>query len=207
MDPAASGALPEPPRPRRYALHVGEGAGYRLVWRLADEGVTVTDDGLEWTAHGISRSQAFSDIASIRLETGQMPRSGEFATCTVAFRRGITLVVNTLNDWGTPDDDRIDPYRSFVEDFHARLSPEDRRRIRFLAGNPVGRYRFAVFAAVLAGAFFVVLPLGLAIVTGEGKALLITLTGAFFVYPVIRTVRRNEPRSYNPDRLDDDLFP
>ena len=192
--------------PQHYDLHHREGS-QRVFWRYRDDGVTVKPEGLEWKAEGVRRTEPFSDIAAIRLETGSIPRSGYFATCTISFRSGDSLVVNSLDGRGMPDDDRIAPYMAFVRDLHARLGPEDRQRIRFLAGNTKGRYRFGMVAAVLAGAFFVVLPLVLLAITGESKALFLTLTGAFFVYPVIRTVRKNEPRSYAPDRLTDDLFP
>ena len=158
-------------------------------------------------ADGIRRKLAYTEIVEIRLQTGHIPRSGDFGACAIKFRNGVLLTVNSLNSWGTPDDERVDPYITFVEDLHARLGQEDRGRIRFLAGNTDGRYRFGVFAAVLAGAFFVVLPLVLVFVTGESEALFLTLAGVFFVYPVIRVIRKNEPRSYNPQRLDDDLFP
>jgi len=192
--------------PRRYDLH-HRGGSQRVIWRYRDEGVTVTSNGLEWTAGGVRWAEPFADIVAIRLETGSIPRSGYFATCTVGFRNGVSLVVNSLDDRGLPDHDRVAPYVAFVQDLHARLGPEDRQRIRFLAGNTEGRYRFGIVATVLAGAFFVVLPLVLLAVTGESKALFLTLSGVVFVYPVIRTVRRNEPRSYAPERLTEDLFP
>ena len=192
--------------PQRYDLCHREGPR-RVFWRYRDAGVTVTPNGLEWTTEGARRTKPFSDIVVIRLETGSIPRSGYFAICTITFRIGAPLVVNSLNDRGLPDGDRIALYRAFVRDLHARLGPEDRQRIRFLAGDTPGRYQLGMVAAVLAGAFFVVLPLVLLAITGESKALFLTLTGAFFVYPVIRTVRKNEPRSYAPDRLTEDLFP
>ncbi|SDB08205.1 hypothetical protein [Bauldia litoralis] len=204
---AVSGTPADAPLPpEHHALHLREGAA-RFAWRLRDEGVTLTASGLEWTADGIRRNLAYTEIVEIRLQTGHIPRSGDFGACAIKFRNGVLLTVNSLNSWGTPDDERVGPYIVFVEDLHARLGQEDRGRIRFLAGNTDGRYRFGVFAAVLAGAFFVVLPLVLVFVTGEGEALFLTLAGVFFVYPVIRVIRKNEPRSYNPQRLDDDLFP
>jgi len=159
------------------------------------------------TSDGLERTMPFADIDAIRLETGSIPRSGYFGTCTITFCSGDSLVVNSLNKRGSPDDDRIAPYMAFVRDLHVRLGAEDRQRIRFLAGNTQGRHRFGMVAAVLAGAVFVVLPLVLLAITGESKALFLTLTGAFFAYPVIRTVRRNEPRNYAPDHLTEDLFP
>lgn len=205
MESFASATSPAPPA--YYALFLREGSSYRFVWKMRNEGVALTPTGLEWTVDGIHRNLSFVEISRIHLRTAQVPRSGEFGVCSVLFRNGIELVVSTLNSWGTPDEGRIEPYISFVRDLHARLSEEDRRRIRFVAGNSEARHRFGVVIAVIAGAFFVLLPLGLAVVTGESKALFLTLAGGFLVFPVVRSLRKNEPRSYNPDRLDDDLFP
>jgi hypothetical protein len=59
----------------------------------------------------------------------------------------------------------------------------------------------------IGGAFFIVLPLVLLVITGEIETLFITLAGVAFIIPAFRTMRKNEPRTYNPDRLDEDLFP
>lgn len=198
---------PEEPPTRRYDLVVREGANTGLVWRYRDEGVRLTATGLEWTADGTDRVKPFADIYSIRLQTGHIPRSGGFGACQIAFRNGLTLNVNSLSSWGTPDDDRRTPYIDFVHDLHQRLSAVDRKRIHFLAGVTEGRQMMAWIAVVVGGLFFVALPLVLLIVTGETKALFITLAGAFFIYPVLRATKKNEPRNYLPDRVDEDLFP
>ncbi|MCB1488774.1 MAG: hypothetical protein KDJ88_15130 [Bauldia sp.] len=205
METSAPGPSPAPPA--RYDLFFREGSSYRFVWRMRNEGVALTATGLEWTVDGIHRDLPLAEISRIHLRTAQVPRSGEFGVCSVFFRNGIELVVSTVNSWGTPDESRIEPYVAFVRDLHARLSEEDRGRIRFVAGNSDSRHRFGMVIAVIAGAFFVLLPLGLAIVTGESKALFLTLTGGFLVFPVVRSLRKNEPRSYDPRSLDDDLFP
>ena len=201
--PSAPTATP----PAHYALFIREGSSYRFVWRMRDEGVTLNPTGLEWMVDGIRRNPSLAEISRIHLRTAHVPRSGEFGVCSIRFRNGIELVVTSLNGWGSPDEDRIEPYDAFVRDLHARLSGEDRGRIRFVAGNSEARQRFGIVMAVIAGAFFVLLPLGLAVVTGESEALFLTLAGALFVIPVVTTLRRNDPRSYDPESLDDALFP
>lgn len=201
-------ASPDEPRveSRRYALH-HRSHQRRLVWRFRDEGVVLTPTGIEWRADGIARSLPYAEIDSIRLETGHIPKSGYFGTCTIVGRGARTVAVNSLNSWGSADSERLDDYAEFVQDLHARLSADDRRRIRFNAGMTEGRQMFGKFAAILGAAFFLVLPLGLLVWTGEPKALFIALGGAVFILPTFRLLKKNEPRSYNPERLDDDLFP
>ena len=60
---------------------------------------------------------------------------------------------------------------------------------------------------VIAGLFFVGLPLILVLLTGKAKALLIALAGFAFVFPVFKTMRKNEPRTYSPDSVPPDLLP
>ncbi|HET7714709.1 MAG TPA: hypothetical protein VFK86_03700 [Bauldia sp.] len=208
MDAIVSGSFGRPSaKPRRYDLYIREGATAGLVWRYRDEGVVLTPLGLEWTASLTKRVVAYAEIRSIRVQTGHIPRSGFFGTCIITFRDGLTLTVNSLNSWGSPDEDRLDDYAEFLHDLHARLSEADRRRIHFYAGVTEERQMFGKAAIILGGAFFVVLPLVLLVATGEMKALFITLTGAAFIYPAYRTMKKNEPRTYDPTRLDDDLFP
>ena len=208
MDAIVSGSFGKPSaKPRRYDLFLREGATGGLVWRYRDEGVVLTPLGLEWTASGVKRSTVYGLIRCIRIQTGHVPKSGFFGSCTITFRNGQTLTVNSLNSWGSPDEDRLDDYAEFLQDLHAHLSDEDRKRISFIAGMTEGRQMFGKVAVVIAGAFFVLLPLVLLVFTGEIKALFITAAGAAFIYPMYRTMKKNEPRTYNPLHLDDDLFP
>ena len=156
MDAIVSGSFGKPSaRPRRYDLYLREGATGGLVWRYRDEGVVLTPLGLEWTASGIKRTAVFAHIRSIRIQTGNVPKSGYFGTCTITFRNGQTLTVNSLNSWGSPDEDRLDDYAEFLQDLHARLSEDDRKRISFIAGMTEGRQMFGKFAVGIGGVFFV----------------------------------------------------
>jgi len=101
VNETAADPPPEEP-PRHYGLVLREGSGTGLVWRYRDQGVRLTAAGLEWTADGMNRVKPFSDIYSIRLHTGHVPRSGDFGSCQIAFRNGLTLNVNSLSSWGTP---------------------------------------------------------------------------------------------------------
>jgi len=140
-------------------------------------------------------------------QTGHIPKSGYFGSCEIIFRNGRKLTVNSLDSWGRADTGRFDDYAEFLQDLHAHLGEADKKRIRFVAGTTEGRQIVGKVSLVIGGAFFVVLPLVLLLITGEIKALFISLGGVAFIFPAFRVMKRNEPRTYNPDHLDDDLFP
>ena len=208
MDAVADDDPGRPPAPpRSYDLHFREGPRGGFVWRYRDAGIVLTPTAMEWRTDGVARTTDYSTIESIRLQTGNVPKSGTFGACQVTFRNGRTLVINSMNSWGTPDPERFDDYAEFLQDFHERLSEEDRRRIRFLAGATEGRQMFARISVWLGGAFFVLLPLVVMLLTGEIEALFLCIAGLAFIVPALRTLRKNEPRTYDPRHLDDDLFP
>lgn len=196
-----------PAPPRSYDLHFREGPGGGIVWRYRDAGIVLTPTAMEWRTGGEPRTTDYSTIESIRLQTGYLPKSGAFGTCLVTFRNGRTLGINSMSSWGAPDPERFDDYAEFLQDFHARLSDEDCRRIRFLAGATEGRQMLARISVWIGVAFFLVLPVVLLLITGEIKALFLCFAGLALVAPGIKTMKKNVPRSYDPRHLDDDLFP
>ena len=197
----------KPAAARRYDLHFREGPKAGLVWRYRDAGLTLTASGMEWIADGARRYTDYATIATIRIQTWHIPKSGYFGSCIITFRNSRDLTVTSLDSRGSPDAERLDDYAEFLQDLHARLGEEDKRRIRFLAGTTEGRQLFGKVMVVIGAAFFVLLPLGVLVLTGEVKALLLTLAGGAFIVPAFRTLKKNEPRPYDPDRLDEDLFP
>lgn len=207
MEADVPGNAASPQQRRHYDLHFREGPAGGLVWRYRDAGIFLAPEGMEWRTAGQRRYSDWSTIDTIRVQTGHIPKSGYFGSCEIGFRNGRKLTVNSLDSWGSADASRLDDYAEFLQDLHAHLGEADKRRIRFVAGATAGRQVFGKVAVVLGGLMFVVLPLGLLLITGEIKALFITLGGAAFLIPAIRTMKKNEPRSYNPDHLDDDLFP
>lgn len=194
------------PGPQYYDLAHREDAP-AMVWRYRDFGVTLTADALEWTTQGMKQRSALKEIAGIHLTFGNVPRSGDFGSCRITFRNGRFLIINSFDSWGTPASERAPVYRQFVRDLHARLAPEDRRRISFNAGHSTTRQTLGKVFLVLAGLLFVVLPIGLLLFTGELKGLFITVAGVGFVYPFYRAMKANEPRSYDPDDIPDELLP
>ncbi len=205
-EPHAAAAPSAPPAQYYDLTHREAGMG-SVVLRYKDSGLTLSSNALEWMSEGARRGHRLHDIRGIRLVLGSLPQSGPFGSCEIAFSNGDLLTVNSLNAWGTPDQEKAPVYRAFLTDLHGRLSPEDRRRITFSAGNSQTRQTVGKVILVVSALFFIALPIVLLLVTGEIKALFITIVGAGLVYPLYRTVRANEPRTYSPDHLPDDLLP
>ncbi len=191
---------------RPYPLVVQDGPS-RLVLRHRDEGITLTPTGLEWTKDGTDRHAAYADIAAIQLQIGQLPKGGPFGSCRITFRDGGQMTVSSVTRFGNASRERAIVYAAFLRDLHGRLGAEDRTRIHFGAGNSAGRQTFGKVLLVVAALFFIGLPVVLLVLTGELKSLFITLAGAFFVYPLFRTIQRNAPVDYAPDAVPDTFFP
>ncbi len=203
----ASGDSPVQAPTMDYALVHREGEGLRIVVRYHDDGIRLAPAGLEWSTEGAPRTAAYGDIARIRLALGSLPRSGTFGTCVIGFSSGNVLTVVGVAPSGLPAPERAEAYAAFVRDLHARLGPDDQARIRFIAGNTEGRQRFGLFAMVLGVAFFIVMPIGLLLVTRDMRALAALFFGVPFMLPALKTYRSNALRSYTPDALPDDLLP
>lgn len=192
---------------RHYDLYFREGPAGWFILRNRDAGITLSPAGMEWYAEGTRRFTDYSTIAAIHLQTGHIPKGGYFGACKITFRNGRDLTVTSLDSWGSPDASRDGSYAEFIQDLHGHLGDEDMARIRFKAGSSPGRQAFGTIAVVLGGLMFVVLPLGLLLLTGEPQALFITLGGLAFIFPAYRTMQRNRPRDYDPRHLDEELFP
>jgi tetrahydromethanopterin S-methyltransferase subunit F len=174
------------------------------LW-LTDHGITVDDTGLSYSVEGNPRSIAFADIAAIHLSTGAV---GEdvLDQCKIELTSGDALTVSNVTASGLPNKAQTQAYRDFVHDLHGRLPGNGAGKIRFTAGMSSLRYKGAIATMVIAGLFFVVTPLVLAIVTGDMHALFLMGAGAFFVWPFMRLVGNNTPRSYTPDALPEELI-
>lgn len=207
MAASTSDDRPDEAARRYYDLHFREGPGGGIYFRNRDSGIRLSPGGLEWYADGEKRFTDYTTIDAIRLQTGHIPRAGYFGACEITFRNGRTLIVTSQDSWGSPDGERLDDYAEFVQDLHAHLSEEDRRRIRFNAGSTPGRQMFGTVSLVLGGLMFVALPLVLLLLTGEMKALFLMVGGIAFIFPGVRSLKKNEPRTYDPRHLDEDLFP
>ncbi len=191
---------------QRHDLFLREGAG-RFYWKLDNQGVLLSDDTLRWEHDGMPRERAFTDILSIRLQTAHVHKSGDIGVCQITFRDGLILTLQSSDARGYADDARAQAYAGFVRDLHARLMAFRPRDIRYLAGNSERWHMLGIAVLVVAGLFFVGLPLALFLYVRSWEVLGILATGAAFVWPVARVVQRNAPRDYAPTHVPDEMLP
>lgn len=183
----------------RYDLFSHDGKR-RLVWRFKDEGVMVEDGAI-----AIMRSSRwvripFSQIAAVTLSSAVVGRSSTIGQCTILLEDGRRIVVTNGNDQGLADGQRDGPYRLFIRDFHQRLiASGEATAISFNSGYTPARMNGLVFATIIGTLFFVALPIALLVISRDIKALVITATGALFIWPAWRMIEANRPSSYHPD--------
>jgi hypothetical protein len=68
------------------------------------------------------------------------------------------------------------------------------------------RYKGLFAALIVAALLFIVTPLVLIFITGDPHVLIPMGMGAVLLWPFVRLMRNNAPRSYTPDALPDELL-
>lgn len=200
-EPSTDGGAPRRP----YNLFTFRGEP-RMRLKLTDEGVVLEDDRLAWQSPEGELWASLSEIAEIHLQLGQVSRRN-IGACSIRFKKGPRLTVTSASTWGTPDEERARAYRDFTKDLHGRLAALPRNGVIFRAGSTELRQKFAVASLILGVLMFIFLPVGLLIVTGEPKALFLTIAGVFFLFPAFRTLQKNTPRNYSPQHVPVELLP
>jgi hypothetical protein len=206
--PRASGHVTNDPNQRReYTLCYREGDA-RVFWRMDDRPILLHENGLQWSApNSPMQRAAFEDIIRIRLVAGSDGESELIGSCIIYFKNSRILTVMGGNNWGLCDLEKAELYRQFVHDLHRRLSAEDSSRIEFVAGQTKTAHGLSQAAMILLVLFFLVLPLGLFVATGEPKCLLIMLGGFAFASPFFGQFKANTPRNYSPRNIPAELLP
>lgn len=191
---------------REYLLFVREGR-VRFVFRNSDEGIWISDQGIGWFVGGAARTRAWSELVRVHLAITFVPKHGSAGNCALHFSDGAQLNVVTGTRWGNIDEERNQRYGRFLDDLHRAIPAERRKTIVFGAGSTSGRQLGLKITLAIAFAFFVLMPLALTIIFREFKALLITLAGAGFVWPLWSAMEANKPRNYDPGHVPPELYP
>lgn len=197
---------PQPASPAHYNLYLRDGRK-KFFFRYHDEGIVLDDKGLACTLYGIEQKQPYENIVSVRLQMTSIPKSDALYTCTIGFRDGRQIAIANASKYGSAEDQRTVLYGQFVRDLHKRIPKPERSRIRFYAGNTESQQRILIATLVIAGLFFVGLPLALLLYIQKLEVLGVLLTGAAFIYPLWRSANANEPRTYHSKYLPDELVP
>jgi hypothetical protein len=196
-----------PAHSQLYDVYFTVAGGLRLVWRFADHGITVGDDGIAYMANDSAQAPTFADIAAIRLSTaGLGDASNVIDQCKIEFNSGSAITVSNATSTGLPDAAQTRLYRAFVQDLHSRLVASGHDGIRFVAGMSSGRYKGAMATMLVSGLLLILTPLVVAIVTGDPHALIPMVMGACLIWPFLHLISNNAPRNYAPDSLPDELI-
>jgi hypothetical protein len=183
----------------RYDLFSHDGKR-RVVWRFKDEGVMVEDGAVAIMRSSRWMRIPYSQIASVTLSSAVVGRSATIGQCTLLLEDGRRIVITNGNEQGLADGQRDGPYRLFLRDFHERLvASGDDAAIAFTSGYTAARLNGLVFATIIGTLFFVALPIALLVISRDLKALVITATGALFIWPAWRMIEANRPATYRPD--------
>lgn len=190
---------------QRYNLFLREDAS-RFFWKLRNEGITLSGDTLRWDFDGRPRERTFDDIREVRLQFAHVHKSGDAGLCLLTFNDGLQLIAQSTNASGLADDERAPIYGDFVRDLHKRLTQHPASsRISFQIGD--NRSTLGLIITIIALLFFGALPLGLFLFHPGWETLGVLGAGAAFVWPLWKTMQRNEPRAYSPSRVPDELLP
>ena len=142
----------------------------------------------------------YSQIVSVTLSSAVVGRSAPIGQCTLLLEDRRRIVITNGNEQGLADGERDEPYRQFLQDFHSRLvASGEGAAIAFSSGYTPARMNGVVFATIIGTLFFVALPIALLVISRDLKALVITATGALFIWPAWRMIEANRPATYHPE--------
>ena len=168
-----------------------------FYFRNDNHGVTLTADRINWTFNGQADGAPFTNIRAVHLQSAGDMRDA-MRICRITFADGYTLVVTDANGHGITDAERKPAYRDFVHEFHARLAALPQASISFSAGYQGFRYPLAIACGVLLGLICVVGPIAGLIITREIGPLMTLFAGVGLYWPLVRSIEKNAPRSYDP---------
>ena len=191
---------------RRYELFVRRGTG-GFVLKQSVEGVGLDGDLLFWSTPLGEVARPLSEISSVHLSTGHIPRHGDFGACSIAFVGAPPLIVSSNTAYGYADEARNRIYRAFLEDLHATLAARMPGKVRYSSGVSEARIAFIQVMLIVMGLLMVALPLVLLAMTGELSMLWVIFVGVGFVWGYFGWVQKNAPRTYEPDRIPPELMP
>ncbi len=184
-----------------YDLDIHDGA-VTTVFRLRDRGIRLASDGIHWRIDKHAQHAAPSDIRAIRLTTEVEGAQGPVGvtSCQIRFGWGGAVTVFGGSSRSADAADRRARFDAFVTDLHRRLAPEDRARIRFVAGYGGARFYLLLAAAVFFAFLWVTAALGTLFDIAPRRigSVIALSAGAVMTYGLFRLLQRNAPHVYDP---------
>jgi hypothetical protein len=201
-NPATDGSAAQ-----RYALMLDTGRRI-VVWRFDGDAIALDATGLGFALRDVEHRRGWSDLRAVQLQLAPGGRhGGPIGVCQLAFRDGLVLRVRSCDRLGLGDAERAQTYDDFVHALHDRLIAAGATDVRFGGGSAQWRQTMLKVVLVVMGLLFVALPAGFFLWTFDLEALGLALAGATLTVPFYMLMRRNEPRTYTPDSVPQDLLP
>jgi len=168
----------------------------------------VSPSGISFTGENGPSEVPFADFHAIRLHT-TFSQSGDtpLGICRIDFRNGRWLEIYSGDAYGRADDEQRGHYRDFVRNLHRRIPDAQRAQIDFQGGLSETRYQILTVAISAGALLFAALPIGLFLFKPSWQSFLLLCTAGGLSYAGWRSWNRNQPRSYSPDPIPDDLLP
>jgi hypothetical protein len=176
-----------------------------FYFRNDNHGVTLTADRINWNFNSQADGAPYTNIRAVNLQSGGDMRN-PMGTCRITFADGYMLVVTDANDRGVAETERKLIYRDFVHNFHARLAALPQASISFSAGYQGFRYPLIIACCVLLGLICVVGPIAGLIITREIGPLMALFAGVGLYWPLVKSIEKNVPRSYDPRHPPEELL-
>jgi hypothetical protein len=179
-----------------YDLYIRDGSA-TFYFRNDNHGMTLTAKRMSWTWNSRHDGADYTDISAVHLQSGG-DWTNPLSFCRITFTDGETLLVSNANDRGLPDDAQRPLYREFVYDFHTRLAGLPQGTISFTAGLQGFRYQLIIACGVLLGIISIGVPVIAMIATKSFGPLSVLFAGVGLYWPLVKSIEKNSPRSYDP---------
>lgn len=190
-----------------YPLYFADG-DTTMYWSLDTQGIRLDASGVTFTSERETRTIAFGEMRSIRLQTTFVQGDDiPIGICTIKFGNYRKLTIFSGDSHGSADADQSRHYTAFVHDFHRRIPAQNRKHITFNGGLSETRYMIVSTAMIAGALLFGALPAFLLLWKPSFERLGVACTGGGFVYAGWRVWNRNRPGDYLPDHVPDDLLP
>ncbi|MEQ8712392.1 MAG: hypothetical protein RIC80_05215 [Cyclobacteriaceae bacterium] len=147
----------------------------------------------------------YASIKSVRLYYDPSRFATNKYQCEITLKNHATVLIKSVHYAGpTNFEDRASDYRAFITELHEHLAPLS--DITFLAGNKPGCFSLNVLM-IIATVVFVVIAL-FSFGSAIGLAIIFRLIlFAGLLYWGIKYLKRNKPKTYNPDNLPSSVLP
>jgi hypothetical protein len=175
----------------------------RLAFRVRTRRITLADDRLDWEIDDQSDAALLASIVEINLRTGGS-WTHPVAQCRIRF---FILIVSDAAATGYPEEAKRPIYREFVHDLHRRLIALPDLQAGFVTGVTKTRFHVVALGALFFLAMGVGIPISVFFLAPGRELVLLLVTGAAFVWPLLRMLHYNSPGTYDPQELPAEFLP